>query len=169
MFSLRALLLAVCIAAIGAAALVNGTIWWTSAIVSLTFCVLTFGLLRVYSHPEQRRFWAPVSIIGFLYLVTFFLPLSLREYLPTTQVTWAVWFPYRESEIEKLFSGHPDYMPEFIYRLLMGDTGYGPDEWVHYLIEFRNISTTAHCLTSLFLAFAGGALYSWSLGRKVTL
>ena len=165
MFSLRSLLLAVCIAAIGAAALINGTFWWTSAIVSLTLCMFTFGLLRVYSHPEKRRFWVPTSLIGWLYLVAaLFQPLELSQYLPTSRITWAVWYPYREAEFE--ISGDPDYMPEFLYRILINDGGYGADLDGHYEYEFQNIATTAHCLTALFLAFVGGASYSWSLGRK---
>jgi hypothetical protein len=168
MFTLRSLLLAVSIAAIGAAALINGTASWASVVIAVTLGIFAFGLLRVYSHPSTRHLWVSVSIIGWLYLVvSFFQPLSMREYLPTSRIVWAVWYPYRVSELN--VSEDAYLYNEFLYRYIITDTGgFAVEEQYHYLNEFRSICTAAHCLTALFLAFVGGGLYSWSLRRKAS-
>jgi hypothetical protein len=74
-FSLAALVLVVCLAAVACAALRFATDLWASVIWTITILVLLFGLLVVVvGSREQRARWLGVTIFGCGYLLLVFGP-----------------------------------------------------------------------------------------------
>lgn len=68
-FSIRGLLIAVTIAAVGIAALLNANVWWEEAAWLIALSLLTGGiLLCIYRRDGQRAFWLGFVIVGGLYL-----------------------------------------------------------------------------------------------------
>ena len=69
-FSVRGLLVAVTMAAVGIAALLNASVWldalaWGAALLVLSTAVL----LTVYRRQEQRAFWVGFTVFGGIYLL----------------------------------------------------------------------------------------------------
>jgi hypothetical protein len=88
-FSIRTLLVAVTIAAIGIAALLNANVWWEAATWLVALGLLAIGiLLCVYRRDQQRAYWLGFVIFGGLYLgLILFTALIDRHYeLATSQV-----------------------------------------------------------------------------------
>ncbi|HZL86941.1 MAG TPA: hypothetical protein VFB96_01080 [Pirellulaceae bacterium] len=72
-FSIRTLLVAVAIAAVGVAALLNANLWWEAATWLVALGLVGSGiLLSVYRQGEQRAFWLGFVIFGSLYLAVLF-------------------------------------------------------------------------------------------------
>ena len=68
-FSIRSLLVAVTIAAVGVAALLNANVWWEAGTWLVALALLGSGiLLSIYRQEEQRAFWLGFAIFGGLYL-----------------------------------------------------------------------------------------------------
>jgi len=71
-FSIRSLLLAVLILAVGIVALLNANLWWEAAAWSVALFLLACAiLLVVYRRDEQRAYWLGFAIFGGLYLSAF--------------------------------------------------------------------------------------------------
>ena len=68
-FSIRSLLAAVTIVALGIVALLNANIWWEAAAWIVALVLLASAiLLVVYRHDEKRAYWLGFAIFGSLYL-----------------------------------------------------------------------------------------------------
>jgi hypothetical protein len=68
-FSIRSLLVAVTIVAVGIAALLNAGPWWEAVVWGGTICFLAIAiLLVVYRQKEGRAFWLGFALFGWLYL-----------------------------------------------------------------------------------------------------
>lgn len=68
-FSIRTLLVAVTIAALGIAALLNANLWWEMAMWGATLTLLaTAILLIIYRRDQWRAFWVGFLVFGGLYL-----------------------------------------------------------------------------------------------------
>jgi hypothetical protein len=68
-FSLRSLLAAVTILALGVAALLNPSVWWEAAIWGVAmFFLATAILLVIYRRSETRAFWVGFVVFGGLFL-----------------------------------------------------------------------------------------------------
>ncbi len=68
-FSIRSLLVAVTIAALGIAALLNAGPWWEAAVWGGTLLLLAISLLLiVYRRQEGRAFWLGFAVLGGIYL-----------------------------------------------------------------------------------------------------
>lgn len=69
-FSLRNLLIAVAVVAIGMAALLNANCWWSSLLWGATLATLFFaGLATLLRREVPRAFWGGVLLAGGLYLL----------------------------------------------------------------------------------------------------
>lgn len=68
-FSIRGLLIAVTIAAVGIAALLNANAWWEAAVWGASLFVLACAVgLIIYRRDDRRAFWIGFGIFGWLYL-----------------------------------------------------------------------------------------------------
>jgi hypothetical protein len=91
-FSIRGLLAAVTLIAVGLFALLNASPLWDSIIVSLTLLLLLTALLSLACRPGPRRaFWIGFAIFGWGYLILVDGPivardLTVRSNLPTNVV-----------------------------------------------------------------------------------
>lgn len=78
-FSMRQLLVAVALVALGITALVNANAWWQSALWGLALVMLvSAGMMILYRREETRAFW-----VGFLFLGA--------AYLGLLGCDWALW------------------------------------------------------------------------------
>jgi hypothetical protein len=93
MFSLRTLLIAIAVAALGIAAIINRTPIWASAFVTLTFFLVLASALLAILRPGTRMFWTPVAIVGLSYTLIIYSDWceNLHYRLVTTQATIKVW------------------------------------------------------------------------------
>lgn len=86
-FSIRSLLVAVTIAAVGIAALLNANHWWEAATWLVALGLLAVGiLLCIYRREEQRAYWLGFVIFGGLYLGLVLITSLVNQYhdmLPT--------------------------------------------------------------------------------------
>lgn len=92
-FSIRSLLVAVTIAAVGVAALLNANVWWQGATWLVALLLLGAGiLLVVYRRGEQRAYWLGFVIFGGLYLGMIVLTgLSGKQDVATSQLSTIVY------------------------------------------------------------------------------
>jgi hypothetical protein len=81
-FSIRTLLVAVTIAALGVTALLNANLWWEGGTWLVALAFLAGGiLLAIYRQGEQRAYWLGFIIFGGLYLgMLLFTALIDRSY-----------------------------------------------------------------------------------------
>jgi hypothetical protein len=86
-FSVRSLLVAVTIAAVGIAALLNANHWWEAGTWLVALGLLGSGiLLCIYRRGEQRAYWLGFVIFGGLYLGLVLITSLVSQYhdmLPT--------------------------------------------------------------------------------------
>jgi hypothetical protein len=77
-FSIRSLLVAVTIAAVGIAALLNSNGWWETGMWSLALLTLASGvLLTIYRRDEVRAFWVGYIVFGGLFVAVLICSLSI--------------------------------------------------------------------------------------------
>jgi hypothetical protein len=101
-FSLRSLLVAVAVVAIGTTALLNANTWWASGLFAAEILLLFFAGIEVIFRRGQSAFWIGYLLAGSLYLLVLMTsftnelgsPLHYRT-LPTTNViVWVYsWLP----------------------------------------------------------------------------
>jgi len=85
-FSIKGLLAAVTLIAVGLFALMNASYVWSSVVLSLTLLLLLIALVAiVYQRGEPRSFWVGFAIFGWGYFILTHPPLgeSYRPLLPT--------------------------------------------------------------------------------------
>lgn len=98
-FSIRGLLAAVTILAVGIAALLNANGVWQGAMWGLALYALTAAvLLVVYRREEARAYWLGFAIFGWMYLAVF-----LTSLVPTPSQAWFRTDPLKH---EHLFTTH---------------------------------------------------------------
>jgi hypothetical protein len=104
-FSIRSLLVAVTIAAVGIAALLNANGWWETGMWSLALLTLASGvLLIIYRRDEVRAFWIGYVVFGGLFVAVLIGSVLIEVYdsslltsrplyylLPTTKLTQVVY------------------------------------------------------------------------------
>jgi hypothetical protein len=93
-FSLRNLLVAVAVVAVGTAALLNANEWWASLLWGAALSILVFaGLVALFRREAQRAFWSGYVVAGSFYLLLLmfgngtFLPL-----ITTKVIAWGYSF-----------------------------------------------------------------------------
>ena len=80
-FSIRSLLVAVTIAAVGVAALLNANLWWEGGTWLVALGLLAVGiLLCIYRRQEQRAYWLGFVIFGGLYLGLIVITAAIGKY-----------------------------------------------------------------------------------------
>ena len=100
MFSLRTLFVAMAIAAICIAGLVQRTPLWANIVVTLTLCLLGYGLIAIYLSPSKRPFFVPAVIAGCLYgAAAYWQPPSLV----TDGLLFSWWYSDNSVSVDKLF------------------------------------------------------------------
>ncbi len=86
-FSIRSLLMAVTIVAVGVAALLNANLWWEAGTWLVALSLLASGiLLCIYRQGQQRAYWLGFVIFGGLYLGLVLITSLVNQYhdmLPT--------------------------------------------------------------------------------------
>ncbi len=86
-FSIRSLLVAVTISAVGVASLLNANLWWEGGIWLVALGLLGSGiLLCIYRQGQQRAYWLGFVIFGGLYLGLIVITAAIGKYydlLPT--------------------------------------------------------------------------------------
>jgi hypothetical protein len=134
------------------------------AVVFLTLCILGFGLVRIYSHPEERPFWVAASITGWLYLVIAFVkPLQLTEFLPSTRITFELWYRAGVEDVRAVFAAADQ--KEELYNFVVSDFSVGAGRDI--INQLQTMLAMAHSLTALLIAFVCGAVCSWSMKRRL--
>src|SRR5688572_24401177 len=109
-FSIRSLLVAVTIAAVGIAALLNANVWWEAATWLVAIGLFATGtLLCIYRQAEQRAYWLGFVIFGGLYLgLVLFSALVDRYYdLATSQLMQLAYQKVIPAERQSEFSQPP--------------------------------------------------------------
>ncbi len=101
MFSLRTLFVAMAIAAICIAGLVQRTPLWANIVVgSSTLCLLGYSLIAIYLSPSNRPFFVPAVIAGCLYgAAAYWQPPSLV----TDGLLFSWWYSDNSVSVDKLF------------------------------------------------------------------
>jgi hypothetical protein len=182
MFSLRTLLIAIAVAALGIAAIVNRTPLWASAFVTLTIALILAATVLAILRPTHRAFWAPTAIVGIAYTLTVYCdPLrDLHYQLLSTQITINGWEWLHRAHRQK--AGIDDASAEVMSR--GADDPFGPPfppvhmtgravfarvtEWHRTVDEetghLRAYYWSAQSLWTLVLAFGSG-LVSWHFLR----
>ena len=85
-FSIKGLLTAVTVIAVGLFALMNASYVWSSVVLSFTLLLLLIALVAiVYRRGESRAFWVGFAIFGWAYFILTHPPLgeSYHSLLPT--------------------------------------------------------------------------------------
>ena len=85
-FSIKGLLAAVTLIAVGLFALMNASYVWSSVVLSFTLLLLLIALVAiVYQRGESRAFWVGFAIFGWAYFILTHPPLgkSYWRLLPT--------------------------------------------------------------------------------------
>jgi hypothetical protein len=108
-FSLRSLLIAMAVFAVGTAALLSANHWWSSLIWGVALAMLVIaGLMALYRREATRAFWIGFLLTGVLYLGLLmrsvpnvngfggYAPLSY-DYLVTTKVIVAGYYLFPSS------------------------------------------------------------------------
>jgi hypothetical protein len=167
MFSLRTLLIAVAIAAIGAVGLTTRNIWWASVMSTLTFGVLLAALVLATSGNGQTRSVAlAFAICLATYMAITFSQLfdvysrSLITYRLLT-VTW------NQVGVEKpQFTNTPDSF--YSEQLVDGENALTPVyglsgsvEVRDYLLQMRAFFIVGHCLWAYLFGFLGASLATY--------
>jgi hypothetical protein len=89
-FSLRNLLVAVTLVAVGTAALLNANEWWASLLWGAALAILVFaGLLALFRREAQRAFWGGYVVGGSFYLLL--LMFGNETFLPLITTKVIVW------------------------------------------------------------------------------
>jgi len=89
-FSLRNLLVAVAVAAVGTAALLNASEWWASLLWGAALSILVFaGLVALFRREAQRAFWSGYAVAGSFYLLL--LMFGNGTFLPLITTKVIVW------------------------------------------------------------------------------
>jgi hypothetical protein len=87
-FSIRSLLVAVTIAAVGIAALLNANGWWEAAVwLAALFILAAAVLLVVYRRDQTRAFWLGFTVFGGMYLALLLFPFSNNVFQYNSLVT----------------------------------------------------------------------------------
>lgn len=152
-FSIKGLLAAVTMIAVGLVALLNASPLWDSIIVSLTLLLLLTALLSFACRPSPRRaFWIGFAIFGWGYLILVDSPivardLTVRSNLPTNVVLdmldMALAREFDMSSVERI---PPDV------RVLRG----APRQKFARLPHRPSFHHIGHCLWAWLLALVGG-------------
>jgi hypothetical protein len=94
-FSIRGLLWAVTVLAVGIAALINANVLWQGAIWGLVLYGLTAAiLLAVYRREQARAYWLGFAVFGWMYLAVF-----LASLLPSQSQFWVRSDPLKNEDL----------------------------------------------------------------------
>jgi hypothetical protein len=87
-FSIRSLLVAVTIASVGIAALLNANGWWEATVwLAALFTLSAAVLLVVYRRDQTRAFWLGFVVFGGMYLALLLFPFSNNVFQYNSLVT----------------------------------------------------------------------------------
>jgi hypothetical protein len=176
MFSLRTLLIAIAVAALGIAAIVNRTPLWASAFVTLTVALILAATVLAILRPCQRAFWMPVAIVGLGYTGIIYIDLlqDLHHLLVTTRLTAAGWRWLHRDAIESTADARSVPQPDDPFADPTPGEYTGAEvvrdarRWHNYNEEhaakLRSYYWSAQSLWTLMLAFGSG-LVSWHFLR----
>jgi hypothetical protein len=175
MFSLRAMLLAVVVAAVFIAAFVNRSEVWSGVAVSVALVLLGCGLFSIYVFPDRRAFFVPAVLIGVLYgSVALIRPLGLNTSLVTTRLMFEWWYWRDEEAVTEaarnqgildmgvIESRPQDMDKDTAYAVITNDVFYGSDV---RLAEWPNLQRIGHSAIALILAVIAGLVGSY-VARK---
>jgi len=164
-FSLRNLLVAVAVVAIGITALLGCNDWWSASLWGVALLTLVFaGLMVLFRRGAERAFWSGYLLAGFLYVLlllrsapnlneyTHYTPLT-HDHLITTRLIVRAYFLFPDEKTSQFVSAPggisaPGNPPGLI-----------PNPKYLDIEAFKGIG---HALWTLFLSWLGGTVGYWA-------
>jgi hypothetical protein len=173
MFSLRTLLLAVAVVAIGLAGLTTRSVWWSSVMSTLTLASIAAAIIgTIVSRGQSRLFAIGFAIFVSLYLYAVFSKVfqPFAGTLLTTQLVATLWRALDVPQPESPSGARDQYigyglvgsveLPE-IGLVSRADT----PEWRDYSHQVHSFFVVAHSLWAWLFGFLG-ALLAGLLARE---
>jgi hypothetical protein len=178
------MLLAVVVAAVCIAGLIQRTSLWANAVATLAFALLAYGLVAIYMLPEKRSFYVPACIVGSLYLlVSLCVPLGLRGALVTDRLIFE-WWNGKDGVVEMLSRFDPVIVADASVRssktnpdaVVADDAAYAilqdaesiqvyiPELWAK-AADFQSLEKVVHSAIAIALGVSVGMICSY-VARK---
>jgi hypothetical protein len=166
MFSLRTLLLAVAVAAIGLAGLTTRNVWWSSVMSTLTLASVAAAIIGTIVCRGQLRFFAiGFAIFASLYLYAVFSKVfqPFAGTLLTTRLVASSWQaldvprPKRSSGATDRYIGYGIVGSAELPEIGLASYANTP-EWQEYSYQVHSFFVVAHCLWAMLFGFLGALL-----------
>jgi hypothetical protein len=177
MFSLRTMLLAVAVVAVGVMGLTTRNMWWASAMSTLTWLIIAGACVSAIVCQGAAR-W---RVSGFTVCAGLYLVLSVSQFFPsfsssliTNRVLAAVWLSLdveRPGSDDPYFRNFPSQrQPDDDLETYELGRYVGPNTTSamrKYNFQLGNFFIVGHCLWAMFFGFLG-SLFAAYLSAKPT-